>query len=300
MKNKYSLPIIVTMIFGLMLGACIPSFFGAPVVREVDQQSTAAAQTIQAQMTEAVVASMAAELTRIAQENQATQTQVPPTATQVPPTATPIPPTATQVSPTATSIPPTPTPTPCYWAQFIKDITVPDGTDISAGTAFTKTWRLKNIGTCTWTTDFDLTFVSGNALSAPAAVDINSNVRPGEVVDLSLQMVAPNKAGSYTGSWQLRSNNGILFGLGANQNKSFWVQIDVPTDYVSIDPDKPLDFAAFYQSAVWHTAKGNPISNGSDDYTNGSIYRTSSPKMEKTYIDDEQALIMIPNDGSGG
>jgi hypothetical protein len=189
---------------------------------------------------------------------------------------------------------------PCFWAQFIKDVTIPDGSDIEASSKFTKTWRLKNAGTCTWTSDFELVFVSGNAMSAPAAVDINTTVRPGETVDLSLQMTAPDKSGSYTGYWQLRSHNGILFGLGSQQNASFWVKIDVPSDYVSIDPDEPLDFAESYLSATWLTTKGSPVFNGSDNYTSGSIYRTTKPEMEKSYTDDEPALIMIPNDGNGG
>ena len=289
MRNKYFLPIIAIVCFGLLLGACIPSIFGAAVVNDFDTASTSAAQTVQAQLTEAVIESMEAELTRIAQENQATQTLVPPTSTQVQPTATEIPPTLTQVPPTATPLPPTPTakPVPCYWAQFIKDVTIPDGSDIEAGSHFTKTWRLKNIGTCTWTSDFDLIFVSGNAMSAPAVVDINTTVRPGETVDLSLQMTAPNKTGSYAGYWQLRSHNGILFGLGSQQNTSFWVEIDVPSDYVSVDPNEPMNFAESYLSAKWLTAKGSPVFNGSDDYTNGSIYRTDKPKMEKTHTDDE-------------
>src|SRR5512143_3278895 len=40
----------------------------------------------------------------------------------------------------------------CDWAQFVADVTVPDGTSYAPGTTFTKTWRLKNIGSCTWTT----------------------------------------------------------------------------------------------------------------------------------------------------
>ena len=38
------------------------------------------------------------------------------------------------------------------WAQFVADVTVPDGARYDPNAAFTKTWRLRNIGTCTWTT----------------------------------------------------------------------------------------------------------------------------------------------------
>src|SRR5512135_3467629 len=49
----------------------------------------------------------------------------------------------------------------CDRAQFIADVTVPDGTRFSPGAAFTKTWRLKNVGTCTWSTSYTLVFSSG-------------------------------------------------------------------------------------------------------------------------------------------
>ena len=42
----------------------------------------------------------------------------------------------------------------CDMAQFVADVTVPDGTTYAPGAAFTKTWRLKNIGTCTWSTSY--------------------------------------------------------------------------------------------------------------------------------------------------
>lgn len=34
--------------------------------------------------------------------------------------------------------------------------------------AFTKTWRVKNVGTCTWTADYKAAYSRGDALGAPA------------------------------------------------------------------------------------------------------------------------------------
>src|SRR5712691_10638802 len=39
----------------------------------------------------------------------------------------------------------------CDWAGFVMDVTVPDATIVAPNTPLTKTWRLKNIGTCSWT-----------------------------------------------------------------------------------------------------------------------------------------------------
>lgn len=301
MKAKFLLPTMIIPLLGLLLGACIPGLPIIPAVPDNNLEQTAAAQTVQAHLTEAAVGTLAAQITQAAEQNQATATQNPPTATVQPPTETATPTataTSTTVPPTATQLPPTPTPVPCYAAQFIKDVTFSDGTEIAAGNTFTKTWRLKNNGACVWTKDFDLVFVSGSAMDGPAVVDFPAAVNPGESIDLSVQLVAPKKSGTYRGYWQLRTTNGTLFGLGVAHDKPFWVEIDVPSDYVSIDPNSPLDFAASYAAASWYSAKGSPSS--SDNYVNGSIYRTTTPKMEKEHTDDEPTLIMIPSEGQGG
>ena len=59
---------------------------------------------------------------------------------------------------------------PCDWAQFIADVTVPDGTTYTPGATFQKTWRLKNIGYCTWTTSYALVFDSGQQMGASSSV----------------------------------------------------------------------------------------------------------------------------------
>jgi hypothetical protein len=87
----------------------------------------------------------------------------------------------------------------------VSDVTYPDGSNVSLGGSFTKIWRLKNIGTCTWTTSYALVFVSGERFSAPAAVSIPTNVGPGQTVDLAVNMTAPNQSGHYRGFWKLRN-----------------------------------------------------------------------------------------------
>src|SRR5215203_3909754 len=87
----------------------------------------------------------------------------------------------------------------CYQAQFVADVTVPDGTKYDANTAFKKTWRLRNIGTCAWTTSDTMVFDSGAQMGAPASVALPSAVAVGATVDVSVDMKAPNSAGHYIG-----------------------------------------------------------------------------------------------------
>ncbi|MEW6241651.1 MAG: NBR1-Ig-like domain-containing protein, partial [Chloroflexota bacterium] len=79
----------------------------------------------------------------------------------------------------------------CDWVQYVMDVTVPDGTILAPNTPFTKTWRLKNIGTCTWTTAYALVYGYGDMMSAPPVVYLPHDVPPGATVDVSVQMTTP-------------------------------------------------------------------------------------------------------------
>lgn len=186
----------------LLLAACNLPGVQEPT-QEADSVATAAAETV------------AAELTRAA-------TSGPPTDTPAPATETPAP-TDTPVEPTNT-----PSPTICTdRADFITDVTVPDDTFFEAGESFTKTWRLRNAGTCTWTVQYSLVFDSGRAMSGPASVPLPESVPPNGTVDLSVDLTAPTTNGTHRGNWMLRNDDGEEFGIGSNAQTAFWVQIRV-------------------------------------------------------------------------
>src|SRR6266436_5461714 len=113
----------------------------------------------------------------------------------------------------------------CDAILFVSDVTVPDGSAYSPNATFTKTWRLKNIGTCTWTTSYKLVFVSGPQMGGPNEVNLTSTVAPNTTVDLSVNLTAPVPAGTYRGFWQLKNAAGTLFGIGSTADKPFWVSI---------------------------------------------------------------------------
>jgi hypothetical protein len=106
--------------------------------------------------------------------------------------------------------PPTSTPKPCNAAQFVSE-TVSDGTEFDVGESFTKTWRLQNVGTCTWNTDYKLVFKEGDKMSGPSSQNLSQSVAPGESVDISINLKAPGTAGTYKGIWQVKDDNGQVF-----------------------------------------------------------------------------------------
>jgi hypothetical protein len=149
------------------------------------------------------------------------------------PTQTPLPltPIIVQVTntpaPTSTPVPAATQVTYCDWAFFIKDITIPDGMVLAPGETFTKIWRLKNRGTCTWTPDYMLVFSSGSQMNGKTVVTFPGNVAPGQTVDVSILLTAPSASGSYSGYWMLRNSSGALFGTGDKANIPFYVDIQV-------------------------------------------------------------------------
>ncbi|MEN6434875.1 MAG: NBR1-Ig-like domain-containing protein [Anaerolineaceae bacterium] len=304
MKARYSICTVLVVLV-LALTACIPT--GEKAATQDEEIATSVAATVAAAETQKSLNTVVAELTRIAQF----------TATPVPPTETPLPtftntvtltPTATFTNtpvPTATPVPPTATattpPLPCDKIEFVSDVTVPDGTTFLPNKSFTKTWRLKNGGSCTWSTSYSLVFIGGNSFGATTISNLATNVNPGEMIDISIPMVAPSTAGSYTGYWQMRNASGGLFGWGTNSSSAFWVTIQVVITTATINPDNPLNFAVNFCSAQWSSSKGNlPCPGSGTDFTNGSVVYSTSPILEGGYQEDEPSIIVIPSDGSGG
>ena len=149
-------------------------------------------------------------------------------------------PTATSTTaPTATFIP-APTQVTCTdSATFVSDVTIPDNTVIAANTAFTKTWRLKNTGTCTWDSNYLVAYISGATMSQQPGywiVQQGQTVAPGQTVDVSVGMTAPLDNGSYASYWGLKKVDGQFIPIqgGANGN-SFYIKIKVNNGAVSGD-----------------------------------------------------------------
>jgi len=102
-------------------------------------------------------------------------------------------------------------------------VTIEDNTKIKINTQFTKTWRLKNTGSCAWTSGYQLVFDGGDQMSGPASQTLtNGTVAPGATLDVSVTLTAPASPGTYRGNWKIREPGGSLFGLSTGP---FWVQI---------------------------------------------------------------------------
>jgi hypothetical protein len=157
-------------------------------------------------------------------------TQAPPPTVEAPTNQSP--PTSTFTGPPPPANTPMPSVTltslPCNWAQFISDVTVPDNWETTPNDHFTKTWRLKNIGSCTWTSGYSLVFDHGDQMGAPASQQLTTGtVAPGQTVDVSVDLVSPAADGTYQGYFKLKASDSTIFGIGSSADGAFWVKIVV-------------------------------------------------------------------------
>lgn len=178
-----------------------------------DLIAIAAEQTVQAYMT----------------ENAPTETPLLPTPTETPAAAATLIPTATQAQQ------PTATPIPCNQAAFVSE-TIPDGTVFAANQTFTKSWRLRNTGTCTWNPNYRLIFFSGDQMHGPNSVKLNKSIAPGEQVDFLVDLKAPSESGTYRGYWRLQAEDGSRFSQVFTQIKVAGAPFAVTSVKLSASP----------------------------------------------------------------
>jgi hypothetical protein len=133
-------------------------------------------------------------------------------------------------------------------AVLLEDVTVPDNTKMEAGESFTKTWKLKNTGTCPWA-GYTLAFADGDRMGAPDSTPVPQTVSGAEV-DISVELIAPQTDGAYTGNFSLRNAEEEIVKIGLED--SMWVKILVGDGTISPTANP----------------NGTPVSNGSSDIGN--------------------------------
>ena len=76
-----------------------------------------------------------------------------------------------------------------------------DREGIRPGSPVIATWRVRNTGTCTWSSADGWVFSGGDSVTLLETSDV-SGVPPGAEVDVSVEFLAPDSAGQYSTQWQ--------------------------------------------------------------------------------------------------
>lgn len=85
------------------------------------------------------------------------------------------------------------------------------------GQPFAKSWRVRNVGNCTWDDSYQLAFGYGTAPGASMGgqpVKVSDAVAPGATYDIQVDLVAPLTAGTMRGVWHMTDAAGRAFGEG--------------------------------------------------------------------------------------
>jgi predicted small secreted protein len=188
-----------TLIGLLLLGSVLLSACGAgePDITATPTVSVEYIQTM-------AVAEFASGLTQTAIAMPTNTPTLTPSPTM---TNTPIP-TVTAGTPASFGVAPTAS---CYALSFVADINIPDNTPLKPGESFTKTWKVKNTGTCAWDAGFKLNFTGGDAMGGTAFV-LSKVVSPGAEAEISVPMIAPATTGTIRGNWRMSTATGTYFG----------------------------------------------------------------------------------------
>ncbi len=197
MKRTFSL-ISLLLTASFLLGACGPSADNESAI------ATAVALTVQAQAT-----TPTSEVT----QPSATPLADPATATTLTPPATP------------TTSPATGSYANCMVASLVSE-NPPDKTIFSPGQKFLKTWHIQNNSDCTWNTSYKIVFWNGDLMGGSYNYNFPQMLPPGDSADVSIQLAAPDVAGTYKGEWKLQTPDGQYFGVG-QYSAALWTEIDV-------------------------------------------------------------------------
>lgn len=108
---------------------------------------------------------------------------------------------------------------------FIKE-TIPDGANYQPGQVFHKTWTIKNGGSRIWNAEYGLAITStklaNETLGSLEKIPLPHAVKPGEIVEIGVDLIAPEQNGQYTVYYQLMDETETPV-----PNSQIWVSITV-------------------------------------------------------------------------
>jgi uncharacterized protein YkwD len=171
-------------------------------------------------------------------------------------------------------------------AAFSDDVTIPDGMVIKMGESFTKTWRVRNAGTCSWTS-YELVYAGGEAMNG-AMSNPMPEIKPDEYGNVSVELTAPQRGGGLTGYWLFKNTSGNTFGVGAEGDGLLWVQINVAYPLPSGETPVP-------SGSTQVSAGAAPVSSGTSPIATATPETNQSGCVFSRNSDYESQILSLIN-----
>ena len=181
----------------------------------------------------------------------------------------------------------TPPPACTNDAQFITDVSIPDGTSIVPGTAFDKTWQIRNTGTCPWTSSYRLTQVSDTAVQALTRDIPLPPVDPGATVEITLKA-------TLSSSTPLGAKSVAKFELRDPDDKKFGTSLTIEVVAVLAGTEQGST-AGTVSGLVWHDYchPGSAQAGGQPDQGNCVVAADGSKIADGIFQPSEKGIAGI-------
>ncbi len=177
--------------------------------------------------------------------------------------------------------------------SYVSDITVPDGMSITPHTMFTKTWYIRNTGTCMWNSNYKIVYHSGDEVGRAKSFPLlkaGNYIRPGESTAVSVEMLAPAEVGQqYSTFWALESDKGVRFGSGPAKNVYLSSNFRIDTSFFVAQNFGSLICSDDYGYFTCGTRN--------NDSGRGSVYFDETPMTESGRYQGTPGIAVMPPKG---
>lgn len=187
--TKRKLLWFIPVLLLVLLPACSP----AVSTQDTYAIYTAAANTVQAELTNAALLTPSATAT-------ATITETPPPTPDYSPTP------EFSVTPQASAT----TGQLMDKAEFVGQ-SIADRTNFPPNSPFRVVWTLRNVGPTTWTNQYSLRFIGGDQMGAVSSVALTKDAKYNETTEIGVDFIAPATLGAKTSNWCLYNASNQCF-----------------------------------------------------------------------------------------
>lgn len=186
-----------------------------------------------------------------------------------------------------------------------------DGTNVAPGEIFTKTWKVQNTGTTTWTTGYsyvmtDASYPLGESQGHPPQINIPCEVKPGETVEISADITAPQTDSIYEVHYKLKNSDGQYV---SGDGYEIWFKIAVGNVSIVAPAEKPsnvtLQLINIQKDATTTTADicaqwpdtrdwspGNVLLSAGNTEASPISYGLKNPKDPNTYTSSYRCFFL--------
>ncbi|RIK15544.1 MAG: hypothetical protein DCC51_14570, partial [Anaerolineae bacterium] len=168
-------------------------------------------------------------------------------------------------------------------AQLEEHITYPDGSEVRAGTQFTKTWAIRNTGSIAWSAGYTLARVGGTEMGDTQQIEV-TGIAPQQIAHVTIEMTAPETTGRYISRWRMRNPRGEYFG------STFFtsvVVVEIPTRYDML-PYLRGDGRLYEMKHIFDMPNGSMIGQQrvQTQRQGNRFYQTKNSEWEELWADD--------------